>query len=264
MKPTILQEIFDAKKLRVADRRANTVLPALIEAALQRRGAADDHRLRQVLNGKGINIIAEIKRASPSRGIIKNNVDPAATARMYEGAGAAAISVLTEEDYFQGSMEDLLAVRDAVSLPVLQKDFIFDEFQVYQAAVAGADAVLLIVAMLDDEALANLHGIAEDRLSMDALVEVHDLAELERARRIGARLIGVNNRNLKTFDVSLDISRDLIGAAPAGAVMIAESGLKARGDILELKKLGFQGFLIGETLMRSENPENELRGMLAI
>lgn len=264
MKPTILQEIFEAKKLRVADRRANTVLPALIEAALLRRGAEDNHRLRRALNGKDINIIAEIKRASPSRGTIKDNVDPAATALIYEMGGAKAISVLTEEDYFRGWMDDLLAVRDSVGLPVLQKDFVFDEFQIYEAAAAGADAILLIVAMLDDEALANLHEIAEDRLGMDALVEVHDHDELERARRIGARLIGVNNRNLNTFDVSLDISRDLIGSAPAGAVMVAESGLKTREDIMELKNLGFNGFLIGETLMRSPDPQNELRGLLAI
>jgi indole-3-glycerol phosphate synthase/phosphoribosylanthranilate isomerase len=261
MKPTILQEIFDTKKLRVADRRSNTVLPALIEAALHRRREAEDHRLREALSGNGINIIAEIKRASPSKGLIKDNVDAAATARIYEDAGAAAISVLTEEDYFQGAMEDLLAVRDAVGLPVLQKDFIFDEFQIYEAAAAGADAVLLIVAMLDDETLANLHYVAEDRLGMDALVEVHDFQELERARRIGARLIGVNNRNLKTFDVSLDISRDLIAPPSAGAVMVAESGLKNREDIMDLKNRGFNGFLIGETLMRSPDPAKTLNDL---
>lgn len=261
MKPTILQEIFEAKKLRVADRRANTVLPALIEAALQRRAPAGDHRLRTALSGKDINIIAEIKRASPSKGLIKDNVDAAATARIYEGAGAKAISVLTEEDYFKGSMDDLRSVRDAVGLPVLQKDFIFDEFQIYEAAAAGADAVLLIVAMLDDETLANLHEIAENRLGMDALVEVHNHEELERARRIGARLIGVNNRNLKTFDVSLDISRDLVRSAPAGAVMVAESGLKSRDDIMNLKNRGFKGFLIGETLMRSPDPGQTLNDL---
>jgi indole-3-glycerol phosphate synthase/phosphoribosylanthranilate isomerase len=261
MELTKLQEIFDTKKLRVADRRANTVLPALIEAAFQRRGAAVDHHLREALNGNGINIIAEIKRASPSRGIIKDNVDPAAIARIYENGGAKAISVLTEEDHFNGSMDDLRAARDAVSLPVLQKDFIFDEFQIYEAAAAGADAVLLIVAMLDDETLANLHGIAEDRLGMDALVEVHDRLELERSLSLGARLIGVNNRNLKTFDVSLDISRDLARSAPAGAVMVAESGLKSREDIMELKNLGFNGFLIGETLMRSPDPEKTLKDL---
>ena len=261
MEPTRLQEIFDAKKLRVAERRANTVLPALIEAALQRRGAAEDHRLRKALSGRGVNIIAEIKRASPSRGVIKENVDAAATARAYEIGGAKAVSVLTEEDYFKGSMDDLLAARDAVGLPVLQKDFVFDEYQIYEAAAAGADAVLLIVAMLDDETLASLHYVAEDRLGMDALVEVHDLGELERAQRIGARLIGVNNRNLKTFDVSLDISRDLIASAPAGAVMVAESGLKNREDIMDLKNRGFSGFLIGETLMRSPDPEQTLNDL---
>lgn len=258
MKPTILQEIFEAKKRRVAARRADADLPALIEAASHRRSAADGHRLRQALSGEGVNIIAEVKRASPSKGVIKDGVDPAATARSYERGGAAAISVLTEEDYFKGSMEDLRAVRDAVSLPILQKDFIFDEFQIYEAAAAGADAVLLIAATLNDETLANLHYIAEDRMGMDALVEVHDRTELERARKLGARLIGVNNRNLKTFDVSLDVSRELIGSAPEGAVMVTESGLNSRHDILELKDLGFHGFLIGETLMRSEDPEKTL------
>jgi indole-3-glycerol phosphate synthase/phosphoribosylanthranilate isomerase/anthranilate synthase/indole-3-glycerol phosphate synthase/phosphoribosylanthranilate isomerase len=261
MKPTILREIFETKKRRVAGRRENIALPDLMAIAHERRASAESHRLRKVLRGPNINIIAEIKRASPSKGMISEDVDAAATARIYEGAGATAISVLTEEDYFKGSMDDLRSVRAAVSLPLLQKDFIFDEFQIYEAAAAGADAVLLIVAMLDDETLLDLYETAEDRLGMDALVEVHDHEELERARRIGARLIGVNNRNLKTFDVSLDISRDLIDLAPAGAVMVAESGLKSREDIMDLKNRGFNGFLIGEALMRSPDPERTLKDL---
>lgn len=264
MEPTRLDAIFKAKRRRVAQRRESTALSDLIVSARARRLSTDSHRLRNALSGNGVNIIAEIKRASPSRGIIKDDVDAAAIARAYERGGAKAISVLTEEDHFQGSMNDLEAARDAVSLPLLQKDFVFDEFQIYEAAGAGADAVLLIVAMLDDETLANLHEIAEDRLGMDALVEVHDHEELERARRIGVRLIGVNNRDLKTFDVSLDISRGLARSAPEGAIMVAESGLKRREDIMELKDLGFQGFLIGETLMRASDPEGELKGLLTI
>lgn len=174
MKPTILQEIFETKKRRVAERRESTGLSDVMASAYERRAVAENHRLRKALSRKDINIIAEIKRASPSKGIINDGVDAAATALIYEGAGAKAISVLTEEDYFKGSIDDLRSVRNAVSLPVLQKDFIFDEFQIYEAAAAGADALLLIVAMLDDETLANLHGIAEDRLGIDALVEVHD------------------------------------------------------------------------------------------
>jgi indole-3-glycerol phosphate synthase/phosphoribosylanthranilate isomerase/anthranilate synthase/indole-3-glycerol phosphate synthase/phosphoribosylanthranilate isomerase len=262
MKPTILQEIFETKKRRVAQRRENIELPDLIANAYERRAAAEKHRLLTALSCKDVNIIAEIKRASPSKGLIKDNVDPAATARTYKRAGAKAISVLTEEDYFKGSMDDLRSVRGAVDLPILRKDFIFDEFQIYEAAAAGADAILLIVAMLDDETLASLRYVAEDRLGMDALIEVHDLAELERARQIGARLIGVNNRDLKTFDVSLDVSRDLIGSAPAGAVMVAESGLKSREDIMDLKNRGFNGFLIGETLMRSPDPEQTLNDLV--
>jgi indole-3-glycerol phosphate synthase len=263
MKPTILQEIFEAKKRRVAKRRADIRMSDLTANAYGGRAYAGNHRLLAALSGQDINIIAEIKRASPSKGVIKDNVDAAATARIYEGAGAKAISVLTEEDHFKGSMDDLRAVRDAVGLPILQKDFIFDEFQIYEAAAAGADAILLIAAMLEDETLAKLHFVAEDRLGMDALVEVHDLGELERARRIGARLIGVNNRDLNTFDVSLDISRELIRSPLTGAVVVAESGLKSREDIRDLKNLGFNGFLIGETLMKAQDPGEELRGLLA-
>lgn len=264
MKPTILEEIFEKKKDRVQERKRLTDNAALRDKAFKVRENTVPFRLSDALRSPGINIIAEIKRASPSKGIIKDDADAGATARAYKRAGARAISVLTEEDFFKGSMDDLRVVRAAVDLPVLQKDFIFDDFQIYEAAAAGADAILLIVAMLDDETLGKLYRVTQDRLGMDALVEVHDLAELERTRKIGPRLIGVNNRNLKTFDVSLDASHRLIESAPDGAVMVSESGLKGREDILELKKLGFHGFLIGETLITADDPENELRGLLTV
>ncbi|MDQ3800817.1 MAG: indole-3-glycerol phosphate synthase TrpC [Acidobacteriota bacterium] len=226
------------------------------------REKVQPHRLRAALqNENRLNIIAEIKRASPSKGVINDKIDAAETARNYERGGAAAISVLTEEDKFQGSLEDLKTVRAAVSLPILRKDFIYDEFQIYEAAQAGADVILLIAAMLDDEALARLRRLTEEELKMDALVEVHTTEELERAGKTGAGVIGVNNRDLHSFKVSLDVSRELIKRAPAGALMIAESGLRTREDLLELKSLGFHGFLIGETLMKSGDVETELKNL---
>ncbi len=176
---------------------------------------------------------------------------------MYEHGGASAISVLTEEDYFQGSLDDLRAIRSATSLPILQKDFVFDEFQVYEAALLGADAILLIVAMLDDNALKRLYDVAAD-LGLDALVEVHDKEEMQRASRISPKIIGINNRNLKTFEVSLDTSEDLIELAPPRTVMVSESGLRYREDLEALRRQDFHGFLIGETLMTSADPVQAL------
>jgi indole-3-glycerol phosphate synthase len=260
MKGTILEKILDARRVRVAALKRNTDFNALTERALSVRGHKQSHRLRRALSDASqINIIAEFKRASPSKGVINDSVDAETVARSYKTGGAAAISVLTEEDFFKGSLDDLRAVRSTVDLPILRKDFIFDPFQMYEAAEAGADAILLIAAMLDDdELLVELHDLA-DELGLDALVEVHTLHELERVKNIGAKLIGVNNRDLRTFNVSLDISRELIKHSPKAAIMITESGLKNLGDIIELQELGFSGFLIGETLMRSGDPETELR-----
>ena len=191
--------------------------------------------------------------------MINDRIDVAEVARNYENGGACAISVLTEEDKFRGSLEDLVTARKAVNLPILRKDFIFDEFQIYEAAAAGADVILLIAAMLDDETLAKLHDLAERELGLDALVEVHTLEEMERVKKIGAKIIGINNRDLQTFKVSLDVSRELIKHAPDDALMITESGLSTKEEITELRELGFAGFLIGETLMRSGNVAEELR-----
>ncbi len=255
-----LGEIIKLKKRRLAIAKAKISLENLKRKAFAVRENSDSHRLQTALtqNDK-INIIAEIKRASPSKGVINDKINVVELARHYEMGGACAISVLTEEDKFQGSLEDLKTAKSAVEIPVLRKDFIFDEFQIYEAAANGTDAVLLIAAILDDEVLTKLHRLAERDMGLDVLVEVHTLEELERIKRTGAKIIGINNRDLQSFKVSLSVSRELIKHAPKDALMIAESGLQTREDLLELKKLGFSGFLIGETLMRCENAEIMLR-----
>jgi len=224
---------------------------------------ANPHAFRRALQKDGINIIAEFKRRSPSKGPIRVNADLNAIVKSYEAGGAAAISVLTEEDYFSGSLDDLRAVKRSVDLPVLRKDFIVDEYQVYESGAAGADAVLLIVAALDDEQLVSLRKLVEDELGMDALIEVHTREELQRAIACGANLIGVNNRNLHTFEVSLETSLALATEAPAGTVLISESGLNNSNDLARLHSAGYRGFLIGESLMRSENPEAALRELMS-
>ena len=257
---TILDRIFESKRRRVNDLKSSTRWSELLKQALDVRRSSTPYALRESLSDReSLNVIAEFKRASPSRGVINDSFEPAEVAREYSSAGAAAISVLTEEDHFNGSLDDLRAVRSAVTLPILRKDFVFDEFQIFEAAAAGADAVLLIAASLSKDDLSRLRTIAEDELTMDAIVEVHTADEMQIAVETGAKLIGVNNRNLKTFDVSLDASRDLSRLAPKGSTLIAESGLKTRDDLLELRALGFAGFLIGETLMRSDRPSAELR-----
>ncbi len=260
MMKTFLNKIFDAKKERVDEQKRRVDSDELRKIALQKRASSLPNRLRKALqNAPKANIIAEIKRASPSKGVINDDVDVETVARSYERGGACAISVLTEEDFFKGSLDDLRKIRQSVDLPILRKDFVFDEFQIYEAAEAGADAILLIAAMLDDERLERLHILAERDLGMDALVEVHTVEEMERAADMGATLIGVNNRDLHTFAVSLDVSRSLVKHAPNDAFVISESGLQTRNDIQELKQLGFSGFLIGETLMKSADAEHSLR-----
>lgn len=260
MSETILDKIFAAKKLRINAAKAVVDQERLRDSALARLSASQSFRLRSALEPKGkLNIIAEFKKASPSKGLINDSVDAASIARQYLAGGAAAISVLTEEDFFKGSLDDLRAVRSAVDLPILRKDFFFAPYQIYEAAEAGADAILLITAMLEDELIAELKAVAEDELGLDVLIEVHTLDELERVKRLGAKLIGVNNRDLRTFNVSLDVSRELILSKPNNAMMISESGLRTRENLVELRDLGYSGFLIGETLMRSNDAEIELR-----
>ena len=217
--------------------------------------------LRAALNADGINIIAEFKRRSPSKGAIRAGADLTQIVQSYEDGGACAISVLTEEDYFDGSLADLRAARSAVNLPILRKDFIVDEYQVYESAAAGAAAILLIVAALDDEVLERLIQLAEDELHLDALVEVHTVDEMRRAKAAGATLIGVNNRDLRTFTVSLETSLALAREAPEHALLISESGLRRASDLQLLRDAGYHGFLIGETLMRADNPAEMLRNL---
>ena len=259
MRGTILEKIIDAKRKRVDAAKRLMGEAALADQAYLTRADATPHRFREAIaDSARVNIIAEFKRASPSKGIINDHLDPAETAIAYEDAGAAAISVLTEEDFFKGSLEDLAAVRNAVNIPILRKDFIIDDFQIYESTAAGADAVLLIVAGQSAENLQRLLRLAHE-LGLDAIVEVHDRRELETAISIGADIIGVNNRNLKTFEVSLDVSRELIKYRPKDVVMITESGISGRAEINELRELGFNGFLIGEALMRSADAARELR-----
>jgi indole-3-glycerol phosphate synthase len=179
--------------------------------------------------------------------------------RAYERGGAAALSVLTEEDFFRGSLADLQEAKASTQLPVLRKDFIIDDYQVFESAAAGADALLLIVAALKDEALTRLLRLTEDGLGMDALVEVHTAEELTRALDAGAHVVGVNNRDLRTFEVSLETSVKLAALAPADVLLVSESGLRGAGDIDRLRACGFRAFLVGETLMRAEDPEVALR-----
>jgi indole-3-glycerol phosphate synthase/phosphoribosylanthranilate isomerase len=258
-----LAEIMKRKQMRVDAARAARPLESLRTRALKVRRASQSHALRRALETDGgVKVIAEIKRASPSKGVIKDDVDPVELTRAYARGGAAAISVLTEEDYFLGSLDDLRAVRAATSIPILCKDFIFDEHQIYEIAEAGADALLLIVAALNDERLSELRRIAEDELGMDALVEVHTSEEMRRAQRSGARLIGVNNRNLLTFEVSLDVSVELAREARGDTLLVSESGLNSSDDLRRLQALGYQAFLIGETLMRAGNPAETLQNLI--
>lgn len=260
MKGTILEKIVETKRQRVEATKRAVQPGQLMERAAAANADAPPHRLRQALaDSSRINIIAEYKKASPSKGTINEKLDPSQVAEAYRLGGAAAISVLTEEDNFKGSLDDLIAVRSAVDIPILRKDFIFDPFQVYEAAAAGADAILLIVAVLSDSQLWDLEALAEDELGMDALIEVHTLEELERINDHGAKLIGVNNRDLHSFQVSLDVSRGLIKHAPSGSLMVVESGITSPGEVSELRSLGYSGFLIGESLMRSGDPASELR-----
>jgi indole-3-glycerol phosphate synthase len=259
----ILTEIIAAKRKRVAAASEAAPLQQLRQEAIAARRAAKPQALRNALDQSArVNIIAEFKRRSPSKGVIRADVDAVTMALAYQRGGAVAVSVLTEQDYFDGSLDDLRVVREAVSLPILRKDFIVDEYQVYESAAAGADALLLIVAALDDDSLAHLRHVTEDDLGMDALVEVHTSAELKRALASGAKLIGVNNRDLRTFNVSLETSIELAREAPIEVLLVSESGLNTSNDLLRLQAHGYKGFLIGETLMRAERPGLALQSLI--
>jgi indole-3-glycerol phosphate synthase len=216
---------------------------------------------RSLRGAKGMALIAEIKRRSPSKGVLANSVDVRATAGVYETGGAAAISVLTDQRFFEGSLGDLRKVQDAVSLPILRKDFIISDQQVYESRLAGADAILLIVAALTDSELQNLYRLARS-VGLDVLVETHDEPEVERALRVGATVIGVNNRDLNTFDVSLEITERLAPLIVDSALCVAESGIKTAEDVERLRAVGVRALLVGETLMRAADPKAKMAELL--
>ncbi|MEM7251089.1 MAG: indole-3-glycerol phosphate synthase TrpC [Pseudomonadota bacterium] len=203
-------------------------------------------------------VIAEIKRASPSKGIIREHFDPQAIAIDYENHGAAALSVLTDEAFFHGAASYLETARAATTIPILRKEFIVDQYQIYEARAIGADAILLIVSALGDAQLAEFSGLAR-HLDLDVLVEVHDAEELERALTLGISMVGINNRNLRTFETTLDTTVDLLAAMPDQCVVITESGIHTRADVARMNAAGVYGFLVGEAFMRADSPGEKLR-----
>jgi indole-3-glycerol phosphate synthase len=260
---TDLLAAITAAARRSADLREQATDAAVREAAAMRspRGEAFVDRLNSPADGR-VAIIAECKRRSPSRGVLRDPYDPAAIAEGYEAAGAAAISVLTEPVFFDGALEHLTAVRSRVGIPLLRKDFIATRFQVVEARAAGADAVLLIVGALDRQALGDLLAEASAQ-SLAALVEVHSRRELHDALDAGASLIGVNSRNLKTLEVDLRVFDDMVDEAPSEVTLVAESGLREAADIQRLRSAGYDAFLIGERFMTTPDPGKALAALLA-
>ncbi|HEY5672844.1 MAG TPA: indole-3-glycerol phosphate synthase TrpC [Malonomonas sp.] len=259
----ILDKILQTKVEEVALARARESFSELSrrvgDLEDQPRGFA--RALRVMADSGGTALIAEVKKGSPSKGIIRADFDPLEIARIYQDAGATCLSVLTDEQYFYGHLRYLGLIREQVSLPLLRKDFIIDPYQVVQARVAGADAILLIAAALDDDRLRELALLAGE-LRLDTLLEVHDEAELERALQLPVDLVGINNRNLKTFVTDLGTTERLAGRIPAEQLAIAESGISSRADIKRLKAAGARAFLIGESLMRETDIEAKLSDLI--
>lgn len=246
----VLDAIIEKRKIRLKAEKQAFPIETLRRAVGSGRGNAES--FKAALKKDRISVIAEIKKASPSKGLIKSDFDPLFIAREYERSGAAAISVLTEEDFFQGRNEYLTQVKQLVHIPVLRKDFIFDAWQVWQSAYLGADAILLIAAVLSTEELKSLRILAGS-LGMDSLVEAHDLDELKRSLDSGAQIIGVNNRNLKTFEVDIRTTGKLRSAISPGVTVVSESGINTAADMKYLSELGVDAALIGEGLMRAES-----------
>jgi indole-3-glycerol phosphate synthase len=259
--PASLDSIVDAARERVSRQRQAADMRALDRAAALHVPRGFRNRLQQA-SRQGIAIIAELKKASPSKGVIRQDFDPPQLARELETAGAAALSVLTDKDFFQGSLENLRQASEVTSLPCLRKDFIVDEFQIVEARANRADAILLIVAALEEDELLTLLGAAESN-GIDALCEVHTADELDTALEAGADLIGVNNRNLQTFEVRLETALELADKLPKNAVRVAESGIHAAEDVSRLRSAGYDAFLVGESLMRAKSPGDALRDLKA-
>ena len=260
---TILDTIVQNKKDELAEAKHKTPLEILKSRIAHLPQVRDFAGALTAGNQSSVRIIAEVKKASPSKGILCQQFDPVAIARAYGDGGAAAVSVLTEKNYFQGSIEYLRAIKEAIQLPVLRKDFIFDPYQLYESRANGADAVLLIAAMLPEELLAELLQLSR-ALSLFHLVEVHDLNEVRKALAADAEIIGINNRDLKTFATDIRTTIDLIPAIPEEKIVVSESGISSRQDIKQLADAGVDAFLIGETLMKERNPGVKLRELIGI
>jgi indole-3-glycerol phosphate synthase len=251
---TVLDAILAHKRVEIDAGRARRSERALAEAADSLPSPRGFRRAIEArIEAGDPAVIAEIKKASPSKGVIREHFDPPAIAHSYENAGAACLSVLTDAKFFAGGADDLIAARAAVVLPVLRKDFVIDRWQLHESRAMGADAVLLIVAALDDATLTGLHRTAR-ALGLDVLVEVHDRAELERALAAGADLIGINNRDLRTFETRIETTFDLIAHVPSGVRVVTESGIAHREQVAALRGRGVDAFLVGETFMRADDP----------
>jgi len=265
--PTVLLKILQRKHEEVVERRGRVSVHALKEQIdanryneLAPRGFAEAIR-RRIAAGDAA-VIAEVKKASPSKGVIRADFHPAEIARSYAQAGACCLSVLTDMDFFQGADAYLQQARAACALPVIRKDFIIDPYQIYEARALGADCVLLIVAALKDEMLHELHDLARS-LRMDVLVEVHDQAELERALTLSTPLVGINNRNLHSFEVSLEHTYQLLDRIPAERIVVTESGILSRDDVAAMRARDVNAFLVGEAFMRADDPGQQLRSLFA-
>lgn len=254
-----LERILSARRQALAAARQATPAAKLEERAAVAPPVRD---FAAALRRNSLNLIAELKKASPSQGLLRRGYNPAALAPALEAAGAAAFSVLTEPEFFQGTVEDLQVVRNLTALPVLRKDFLFDPYQLYEARAAGADAVLLIATILGATELRQLITLGK-QLGMAALVEVHTADELHRALEAGAEILGVNNRDLRTFSVSLETSERLIESVPDACLAVSESGLRSHAELARLRAAGFDAFLVGEFLMQAADPAQALRQLLA-
>ncbi|MBQ1902257.1 MAG: indole-3-glycerol phosphate synthase TrpC [Lachnospiraceae bacterium] len=254
----ILDEIAEKTRRRIEMEKGSLMAEELIANARKKVKGQEHHRFYKSLKREGMSFICEIKKASPSKGVIAKDFPYLEIAKDYESAGASAISCLTEPEYFLGSNEILEEVAKAVQLPILKKDFTIDPYMIYQAAYYGASAILLICKILSDEELKSFRELAED-LGLDALVEAHDEEEIERALKSGARIIGVNNRNLEDFSVNTQNAMNLRTRVPEDVIFVSESGIKTRDDVERMEKVGVDAVLIGETLMRSTDKEAKLR-----
>jgi indole-3-glycerol phosphate synthase len=256
----ILDKIVEEKKREIARLPARLIAAGDLRDALLEHGERRDF-IAALKQAKHIGLIAEVKKASPSAGIICKDFDPVRIAKEYEAAGASCLSVLTDEKFFQGSLDYLRQIRAAVKLPLLRKDFIIDERQILEAIEWGADAILLIVSILSDEQLKKFHALAKDA-GLAVLVEVHDADEMERALKIGAELIGVNNRDLKTFKVDLATTEMLATKIGREKILVAESGIHTRADVERLKKCGARAILVGESLLRGGDIKAKIRELI--